>query len=167
MRHAKSSWGAEDLTDHQRPLNDRGRRAAPLIGNALKAKAITPDIIWSSDSVRTRETARRAFPDHSNTTFINKFYLASANQVLYQCQILAEAETHDGDPSQDREPNGRVLLLLGHNPGWEELVWLFSGRSYRMPTAACAVFTRAAEDKPWLDPESWRLRELIYPRDLQ
>jgi len=57
MRHAKSSWSDGQLTDHERPLNNRGRRAAAEIGSTLHARGYAPDIIWSSDAKRTRETA--------------------------------------------------------------------------------------------------------------
>jgi len=59
MRHAKSSWSDGELTDHERPLNERGRRAASAVGAALTARGFAPEIIWSSDAKRTRETAMR------------------------------------------------------------------------------------------------------------
>jgi len=65
MRHAKSSWADDQMSDHDRPLNDRGRRAATAMGEALTARGYAPDIIWSSDAKRTRETAMlliRAIP---------------------------------------------------------------------------------------------------------
>ncbi len=155
MRHAKSSWNHEGLTDHERPLNKRGQRAARDIGGILRAKKLVPDHIWSSDSARTRETFEYAFPSSEITpVWHNSFYHASANQVLYQC-------------AQNGEPEAGTLMLLGHNPGWEDLLFHFSGLSRRMPTGACAIFARTNAKTDWLERESWRLVELLLPRDYE
>ena len=65
------------------------------------------------------------------------------------------------------EPEKGPLMLVGHNPGWEELVYYFSGSSRRMPTGACAIFNRMDENADWLSPKAWKLQELILPRDLE
>ena len=155
MRHAKSSWQHDGLTDHQRPLNKRGRRAAHAVGAILNARELTPDHVWSSDSQRTRETVACAFPGIDIVPiWQNGFYHASANQVLYVC-------------GEQGEPKGRTLLLMGHNPGWEDLLFHFSGLSRRMPTGACAIFKRANTETDWLESESWKLEDLLYPRDFE
>ena len=56
LRHAKSSWADPGRSDHDRPLNDRGRHAAPLMGRLVRRLDRLPDVILSSDSRRTRET---------------------------------------------------------------------------------------------------------------
>ncbi len=56
MRHAKSSWKHAGLTDHQRPLNKRGRKDAPRVARALIERGWTPRRVLSSDAARTRET---------------------------------------------------------------------------------------------------------------
>lgn len=156
MRHAKSSWKFDDLTDHQRPLNGRGRRAAKAVGQVLRARSLFPDTIWSSDSMRTRETAARLIDklEEPEIEFLDGFYHAGANNVLYLC-------------NERGKPDAGALMLLGHNPGWEELVYYFGGSSRRMPTGACAVFTRVDADTDWLSPKAWRLQDLILPRDLE
>ena len=158
MRHAKSSWADPSMTDHERPLNDRGRRDAPAIGGVLRARKVFPGLIWSSDSTRTRETAAGLLtkkPDSFETdcVYLDRFYHASANSVLTQC-------TSRGEPAID------ALMLLGHNPGWEDLVYYFTGDPHRMPTAACAVLRRKDAAADWLSPEAWHLQDMIYPRDL-
>ena len=91
MRHAKSSWKYEDLTDHERPLNKRGKKAAKTIARVLQTKNILPNHIWSSDSKRTRQTVELAFADSNvDIIWLNSFYHASANQVLLQCAKLGE-----------------------------------------------------------------------------
>ncbi|NNC36306.1 MAG: hypothetical protein HKO02_02530 [Hyphomonadaceae bacterium] len=156
MRHAKSSWKFDDLSDHQRPLNGRGRRAAKTMGQVLRAKKLFPREIWSSDSARTRETVARLTgkSDDANVHYLNEFYHAGGNNILYLCQGRGE-------------PQRGPLMLVGHNPGWEELVYYFSGSAHRMPTGACAVFNRVNDDGDWLGSESWSLRDLLLPRDFE
>jgi phosphohistidine phosphatase len=57
LRHAKSSWNDTSLDDHERPLNKRGRRDGPRMGELVREHRLTPDIIISSDAVRARRTA--------------------------------------------------------------------------------------------------------------
>ena len=155
MRHAKSSWTSDAATDHQRPLNDRGRRSAPAIGAALHARGYAPDTIWSSDSKRTRETAMhliRAIPGAQTVHYATEFYHASPSDVIQYAR-------------KQGEPDAQRLMWLGHNPGWSELYHLFAGRPHRFPTAACAVFERR-RDGDWLDPDQWRPIDLLLPRDI-
>lgn len=58
LRHGKSSWKLPELADHDRPLNKRGKRDAPKIGNLLKEKDLVPDLIISSNAVRAEKTAK-------------------------------------------------------------------------------------------------------------
>lgn len=160
MRHAKSSWKDGNLSDHQRPLNSRGREAANLIGKTLSAKGFAPDIIWSSDSTRTRETAMhliRAIPGAQEVIYNSDFYHASPDQVIKICD-------------ENNFPN-KNLLLLGHNPGWAGLFHYLSHQEHDFPTAARAVFkSREGRDlsvqKQWLAPENWKLAALLLPREL-
>lgn len=160
MRHAKSSWKDGSLSDHQRPLNTRGREAAHLIGATLSAKGFAPDIIWSSDAKRTRETAMRlirAIPGAQEVNYNPDFYHASPDQVINIC---------DQNPFPDKN-----LMLLGHNPGWAGLFHYLSNIEHNFPTAACAVFkvktgVDIASQAHWLAPENWTFVELLLPREL-
>ena len=153
MRHAKSSWNHGELKDHQRPLNERGQRASRNIGGVLRAQGLIPDTVWSSDSMRTRQTYEYMFPKSDiEPLWLDGFYHAPANQVLYICE-------------QNGEPAGKTLMLLGHNPGWEDLLFHFSGLSKRMPTGACAIFKRTRTPAHWLERESWHLKDILHPRD--
>ena len=157
MRHAKSSWSDGALSDHDRPLNDRGRRAATAVGAALTARGFAPELIWSSDAKRTRETAMhliRAIPGAQTVNYNSQFYHASVEMVLRVC-------------GQEVEPT-QPLMLLGHNPGWGNLHTYFTGQSHDYPTGACTVLTRKTNEvSDWLDPEAWRFTDLILPRDLE
>ena len=157
MRHAKSSWSNGELSDHERPLNDRGRRAATAIGAALTARGFAPDIIWSSDAKRTRETAMhliRSIPGAQTVTYAPDFYHASAETVLRAC-------------GKELEPD-QPLMLLGHNPGWSQLHQYFTGQRHEYPTGACTVLTRKQNNiSDWLDPAAWVFTDLILPRSLE
>lgn len=156
MRHAKSSWSDGRLSDHERPLNTRGQKSAEAVGAALHARGYAPDIIWSSDAARTRQTAMRlirAIPGAQTVEYSPDFYHASAAQVIGLC-------------GRQIEPDGR-LMLLGHNPGWAELHSYFTQREDDFPTAACTVLARTYKgDGDWLTPQAWRMIDYIVPRDL-
>jgi len=155
MRHAKSSWKDEGLSDHDRPLNKRGRAAADMMGTVLTAKNYAPDIIWASDAQRTKETAQRLIriiPGAQTISYQPDFYMAGALQALDLLSAVAE-------------PDGK-LMLLGHNPGWEGLFEHFSGHYERFPTGACGVFARKDPAADWRSPAAWQFKELLRPRDL-
>jgi len=157
MRHAKSSWADENMSDHERPLNKRGDKAAIAMGQALTARGYAPDTIWSSDATRTRQTAMRlirAIPGAQTVNYNSGFYHASAEQVLMIC-------------GKQIEPNGK-LMLLGHNPGWAALHAYFTADPRDYPTGACTVLERKYDsDGDWLDPASWRMIDFILPRELE
>jgi len=156
MRHAKSSWSDGSLSDHERPLNKRGDKAAIAVGQALVARGYAPDIIWSSDATRTRQTAMRlirAIPGAQVVNYNSDFYHASAEQVLAVC-------------GRQIEPDGK-LMLLGHNPGWAALHSYFTREPRDYPTGACTVLRRSPnDDGDWLDPASWQMIDFILPRAL-
>lgn len=156
MRHAKSSWSDGNLSDHERPLNKRGDKAAIAVGQALVARGYPPDIIWSSDATRTRQTAMRlirAIPGAQVVNYNSEFYHASIETVLTVC-------------GKQIEPTGK-LMLLGHNPGWAALHEYFTGHYHDYPTGACTVLKRTDKgDGDWLAPRSWRMIDLVLPREL-
>lgn len=165
MRHAKSSWTDASLSDHERPLNKRGRRSADLTARVLTARGYAPDMIWSSDSARTKETATRMIREIPGAQVIHyfpEFYHASVEAVLDVCRKETAIE----------ETPFERLMLLGHNPGWSSLYEYFcagqpSPRTH-FPTAACAVFVRKEGiEATWYTPEAWRLIDLLLPRELE
>ena len=157
MRHAKSSWAEGGLTDHQRTLNDRGEQAATDVGAELYARGYAPDIIWSSDSKRTRQTAMRlirAIPGAQEVHYNPEFYQAGPEEIIRICNATPFPE--------------RNLMLLGHNPGWEELHYYLSGQEQNFPTAGCAVYkAKTTPGGKWLTPETWRLVDFIHPKSLR
>ena len=157
MRHAKSDWHSGAASDHERPLNDRGRRDAPRMAQELVELGWTPERVLSSDSTRTCETWELMRP------VLGRAIPVDFTASLYHAGIAALRQAI-GDLTRDV----RSVLALGHNPGWEEaLAWL-SGEPTVMPTAACALLTISAADWPQTvaEPRLWRLHDILRPKEL-
>ena len=164
LRHAKSSWSTSAQRDFDRPLNERGRRAAGLMGAYMQAKGLRPDIIYCSGAARTRETLSRLnLTPAPPAMFKDQLYLASARRLLDE--IHAASDAHGS------------LLLVGHNPGMEELSAalvdparsnsaMIQKLSEKYPTAALAHFEFDAGH--WADIALRRgvLKRFQRPRDL-
>jgi phosphohistidine phosphatase len=132
LRHAKSDWEAGASSDHERPLNARGRREAPVVGARIAEQNLLPDWILSSDSTRTRETlaAMGLHLGAIETRFDRRLYLADLEAVR---QLAEEVPA-----------SVRRWMIVGHNPGWEDLVTTLTGRVTEMKTAYAAVLRGAA-----------------------
>jgi phosphohistidine phosphatase len=162
LRHAKSSWDAADIDDFDRPLNDRGRSAAPLMGAALKELNFVPELILCSSAKRTRETLALIAPflKDAAATFDDQLYLKS-QETLYE-RLKAT-------------PVGiQKVLMIGHNPGMHGLALHLTGTGDvksisrledRFPTAALAIFS--FQQTAWRDlvPASGHLEAFTTPRD--
>jgi phosphohistidine phosphatase len=134
LRHAKSSWEDVSLPDFERPLNERGRRAAPLVGKFMRQRKIQPDIILCSPARRTRETIAlvlEAAGIETETRYDERIYEATASRLL---EIISGIED-----------DKREVMLVGHNPGFENLLERLTGQMKRMPTATLALITLNAE----------------------
>ena len=111
MRHAKSDWSHEHISDFDRPLNTRGKRDAPLMAKWMKGVALRPDLLICSPAVRARQTATEIIQHldipESSVVFDKRLYLASTAMLSKIIQ-----ETNDRIKS---------VMLIGHNPGLEDL----------------------------------------------
>ena len=127
LRHAKSSWDDAALDDHERPLNKRGRRDAPRMGELVREHGLIPDVVISSDAVRARLTAEAVIEAARYAGAIlldRRLYLAGPADILSLLRTVGEkAET---------------VMIVGHNPGLEELVAQLTGDWQDLPTAALA-----------------------------
>ena len=142
FRHAKSSWIDDSLPDHKRPLNKRGKKTASMMGCLIKSEGLVPDLILSSTAVRARKTAATAAKTskyEGPLEFRDSLYLATAGEMLAEAQCL-----HD-----DRVDR---LMIVGHNPGMEDLVYMLSARREPFPTGALAVLE--------LEIDRWRKLDL-------
>jgi phosphohistidine phosphatase len=155
MRHAKSSWTFPGLADDERPLNKRGRRDAPRVGKRLVELGWVPDLVVSSDSRRTRETWERMqkhFPA-AHVRFTRALYGGGPTELRREAARLPAAV--------------RTVLVLGHNPGWEEAVEELSGREVRITTANVVLLE--AEGATWADAlrrGHWTVAGVIRPKEL-
>ena len=164
LRHAKSSWDASDLDDFDRPLNARGRAAAPLMGEALRNFPFAPETVLCSPAKRTRETLHLIEPSfslpHEHVLFEDQLYLTNAETLLERLRHLPATV--------------KTVLMIGHNPGLHELALMLTGRGDaksisrledKFPTAALAVLT--FPETAWRDvgPSSGCLEGFITPRD--
>ncbi|HKR02167.1 MAG TPA: histidine phosphatase family protein, partial [Pyrinomonadaceae bacterium] len=83
LRHAKSSWDDASLPDFERPLNERGRRAAPLMGEFMRRQKIRPDLVICSPARRTRETIARVLEAAGMTTEVRY------DERIYEASVQA------------------------------------------------------------------------------
>jgi phosphohistidine phosphatase len=130
LRHAKSSWEFEDLSDHDRPLNNRGKRDAPLMGRKLLKQQLVPQLIISSSAVRAHSTARKV-----------------AKACGYEDEILIDPALYGSGYSDylnvliNQEDKHDIIMLVGHNPISEQLVEVLTGEIVTMPTCAIACIS--------------------------
>ena len=187
LRHAKSSWDATDIDDFDRPLNDRGRTAAPLMGAALQELNFAPELILCSSAKRTRETLGLVTPfvKDAKVMFDDQLYLTSQETLYARLKAV---------PTDVKR-----VLMIGHNPGMhglalfltmlvmmpvgEKAMMIVADASVslvltgtgdaksisrledKFPTAALAVFS--FEQTSWQDilPASGHLEAFLTPRD--
>ncbi|MGH9324653.1 MAG: SixA phosphatase family protein, partial [Vicinamibacteria bacterium] len=89
LRHAKSRWKNRDVPDHDRTLNKRGKKTAPVMGSLLAAEKLVPDMILSSTAARARETAEavaEAASFEGPIELLDSLYLATAGRLLGEAQ---------------------------------------------------------------------------------
>ena len=133
LRHAKSDWAGGEA-DIDRPLNARGRHQAPEAGKwlALSVAGIDLAVVSSANRARsTWELVSAELDSQPDTRIDESVYAASAGQLLGIVRELPDAAA--------------TVLLVGHNPGLEELVSLLMGGVVPMPTSGIAVLKIAGD----------------------
>jgi phosphohistidine phosphatase len=127
LRHSKSDWSGDEV-DHERPLADRGRRQAPDAGRWLAAHVDRINLAVVSTAVRARSTwdlAAAELAEPPRARYDGEVYGASADDLLDLVHRL------------DEELD--TVVLVGHNPGLEDLLETLTGAGVPMPTSALAV----------------------------
>lgn len=156
LRHAKSSWGDSSLSDVERPLNERGLKAAPLMGRVLAERSVHPSLVLCSPAVRTQRTAELVLRAANLDVPVNldeRIYAATHARLL---KMLAETD--------DRH---EAVLLIGHNPGLEDLLAHFTGEERTVPTASLAALTLDVDAWDQIHQARGHLDWFVKPRDLQ
>lgn len=161
LRHAKSAW-PEGVADHERPLGPRGRRDAPEAGRVLAASGLLPDLVLCSTAVRARHTWELASAQWDTPPPVR------LDPELYGADVPELLAAVHGTP-----PEVATLLLVGHNPGLEELVLALAGDGLddtlnevrvKFPTSAIAVLTWHGTSWRGLEPGTALLTSLMVPR---
>lgn len=163
LRHAKSSWDVPGLPDYERPLAPRGERAVAALRLHVEEAELAPDLVLCSTARRAIETwegIAAGFPPSTTVEFANELYGATARELRQLVQQL---------PS-----DVECVLLVGHNPGFEDLAEGMVGSGdadlrerleAKFPTGALVTLLVRA---PWADLQwgSAELSDFVVPRDL-
>lgn len=163
LRHAKSGWDDAIPRDFDRPLNAKGRRAAAMMGRHVRSLGLGFDHVVASPAVRVRETIDEVgtgYGEALSADWDRRLYLASAATIV--------------EVVQDAPADAARLLIVGHNPGIEDLVEMLVGAGddalraaarQKFPTATIAEMTI---DGDWTDLGAGgaTLTRFVRPRDL-
>ena len=156
LRHAKSSWESAGLSDHDRPLNNRGKRDAPRMGKVLFEEGIVPEIIISSSAIRARSTAKKV-----------------AKSSHYKGEVIIESSLYRGGPIEylnvlRRQPDQtRTVLMVGHNPDIEQLLEMLTRKEIIMPTCSLAAVNLPMDQwKKLTNSTKAEVRKVWRPKEL-
>lgn len=124
MRHGKSSWKDEKLSDHERPLKKRGRKDAKRMAKVLLSNDLNPDLILSSSAARAKETAEiivDTLDFKDKIVFSDDLYMGEPQDFIDILQTLRD--------------DYNTVLIVGHNPGLEAYLQIVDGEIEALPTA--------------------------------
>jgi phosphohistidine phosphatase len=164
LRHAKSSWDDAQLADGDRPLNERGWKAARRMGRELKQRAASFDMVLASPAARVTETIEGVQEElklEAAICFERDIYLASHETLLEMVRGLPESV--------------HAPLLVGHNPGLQQLIvaltrddpkGLRAKVEQKLPTAAFVRIDLPVEQWSNVEPATGTIAELIVPKEL-
>tara|TARA_Y100000588_G_C14024266_1_gene825676 strand:+ start:431 stop:940 length:510 start_codon:yes stop_codon:yes gene_type:complete len=163
LRHAKSDWGNPRLDDFERPLNARGRRAAPRMAAFMRSEDLSPDLVWCSPAARAWETWSLMAPvlsDDAEVASRDDLYLASREGLL---AVARTAPDHT-----------ERLMIVAHNPGLHDLAVSLATTSRDpaeltqleggLPTSALVIIIFCAD--VWAGIAKGELLRLIRPKQL-
>src|SRR5262245_40878428 len=144
MRHAKSSWTDKKLDDFDRPLSRRGKEGAPLVGRALAAKKIVPELVLCSPARRTRDTLKLTLDA-----------MAVKPQVTYEDQLYSFGNGDSYLNAISAQKTVSPLMVVGHNPSVQNLTLRLLGTQdnktvqkirAKFPTAAVAIIALSIDN---------------------
>jgi phosphohistidine phosphatase len=156
LRHAKSSRKDPSIKDFDRPLNHRGLKAASLVGEFIRKRKLQPDLVLSSPAERARQTTELALAEAGLKISVRhdeRIYEATGAGLL---EVVAQIED-----------DVKVAMLVGHNPGFEELLEALTGEAHSLPTAALAGVELDIEKWNKVRAATGRLEWLVSPKDLK
>ena len=154
LRHAKSSWEDPNLRDYDRPLSTRGINDTKLMRDYTGSVVHEVDQIYSSPSVRTRQTIEHLMPDcYQTAKYLKKLYLGSSDDIFNVLRNIEE--------------NKKVIMIVGHNPGLQTTIEIILSQPIeKFPTCALAVIELRSN---WYKSESpsGDLLRFVKPRDFK
>jgi phosphohistidine phosphatase len=157
MRHTKSSWKDDKLSDHERPLKKRGKKDAKLIAKVIKKNDLVPDLILSSSATRAKDTVEvlaDALKYKGKTKFIDKLYMGEPQDFI--------------DALHEVDNKNNIVLVVGHNPGLEAYLQIIDGDIQAVPTGGLGYLVLVLDD--WKDISLETMGDLIgfwRPKDLR
>ncbi|PON78244.1 Histidine phosphatase [Trema orientale] len=165
LRHAKSSWRDRSLRDHDRPLSKTGQADAIKVAHKLQEMGWIPQLILSSDALRTRETLKimqkhvEGFLE-AEVQYVSSFYSVAAmdGQTAEHLQHVICRYSSDDIVT---------VMCMGHNRGWEEAASMFTGASVELKTCNAALLETTG--KSWTEAFAlaglggWKLHGIVKP----
>ncbi len=158
MRHAKSDWNTDAPTDHARPLNRRGRKDAPRVARRLVELGWQPQHILASDANRTRQTYELMAPELGGDVgveYLRSLYHAGPDRLHEHILGLSDEFA--------------TILVLGHNPGWEQVLTWLTGEAASLTTANAALI-ECENAETWNavveHAGDWTICDILRPREL-
>ena len=151
-RHAKSDWSTDAPDDHARPLNKRGRRDAPRIGALVQSLGWRPELVLCSSAQRALETLsglNAAWDVQPDVQILPSLYHAGADAARAALATVPDGVT--------------TVMLIGHNPGWEEAITALCGARETLPTASVAMLQRD-DETAWAGRAGFELVRVLRPR---
>jgi len=158
VRHAKSSWDFPHLSDHERPLSERGESAAPLMAEYVRKRIIIPQVFVSSDAVRAYTTAFEFM----------KIFGVPKNEILKKKELYHASKGDWFKVIYTIENRFDSAMLFGHNPGLTEFVNEISGVDiYNIPT--CGIVGIHFEINSWknINAEKGKLVHYYFPKGIK
>ncbi len=155
VRHAKSSWKNEGLSDAERPLNKRGKQDAPFMANHLKQRGEKPDLLISSSAKRTLSTAKLFASElgyaKENIVVMENLYMAGVNDFL---KIIKNVND-----------SAESIMLFSHNPGITDFANFISGSDIEnIPTAGAVRIDFDIYKWKEINNTSGKLKFFIFPK---
>ncbi|MEZ5100944.1 MAG: histidine phosphatase family protein [Thermoleophilia bacterium] len=162
LRHAKSSWDDPTFDDHERPLSPRGRRAAAALARHVERAGLAPDLVLCSSARRARQTLGLLLDGLAGEATIlveDGLYAAEAAELLERLREVDDADA--------------TVLVIGHNPGIQELAVYLAATGAPLPRVAERLVTGALAELE-LAVDHWtelaegcgHLASLVLPREL-
>lgn len=157
VRHAKSSWKDSTLNDIQRPLNKRGNKDAPKIGEHMARKGLLPEVIFSSPGLRALTTARLISVKIGITPkeikIDDNIYTFSSDALL---KVISKLKNKYD-----------LVMIVGHNPAITDTVNYLTGSNIdNVPTCGVAVLKFKTDSWKDIYKNCASLKSFDYPKKL-